>query len=1015
MKIAEFSVKNYQFTIIIFVMVIAIGINSLLTIPKSEDPTFRPPFFVLIAVYPGTSPTDMEELIADPIEKVVNELDDLKEVRSEMEDGLVVMRIEFKYGTDRDKKYDEVLREVNNLRPQLPQDLARLELRKFTPSDVRIIQTALLSETAPYSELEKYAKKLEDKLKKIKALKNVGSEAYPKQQVRLSLNFDKMAQYKIPLSRIIQAVQSENANIPAGNLEIDTKKFNVKTSGRYEDLEEVRNTVLSSSGTAMLRVRDVSDVSLQYEDETYFARLNGKRAVFVTCSMKDGENIMKVKDGVGKALAEFERDLPASLKFEKSFDQAEGVSKRLLSFLRDFIIAILLVVVTLVPLGLRASLVVMISIPLSLAMGLAFMQWAGYTINQLSVVGFVIALGLLVDDSIVVTENIARFLRLGYPPKEAAVAATKQIGLAVLGCTAVLIFAFLPLMFLPEASGDFIRSMPMAVTATVLASLLVSITIVPFLASLILKKEEDEHGNIFLRGLKWLISGSYRKLLHKAIANPFWTLFIAFAIFAGCVALIPVVGISVFPKSDKPQFLIDVQTPLGTSLYETDAIAKEVERILQRKKDIKSYTTNVGKGNPRVYYNVQQKNESPNFAEFFVQLHDMEAPEIERFVNALRKDFENYPKARIEVKQFEQGPPLEAPVAVRIFGDNLDSLHHLAGKVEEIVQNTKGTIYVNNPIKTQGMDLQVRINKEKAGLLGIPTVEIDRTIRLGIAGLNVGKFKPKDADEINLNITIPRTSRQSLEVFDKLFVTTATGVQVPIRQLADIQFKASPTVIKHLNQDRFVTVTAYTGSGFLVGKVIEEIENKVKALTFPKDYSYKMAGEIENRERAFGGLDTIIIITIFGILAILILEFRTFKSTLIVLSVIPLGIIGAVLILFFTGNTFSFTAVVGIIALMGIEIKNSILLVDYTNQLREGGMGLHEAIEEAGETRFIPIILTSLTAIGGLIPLVLENSPLYSPLALVIIGGLISSTLLTRVVTPVLYKLLPPKVEVKKN
>jgi multidrug efflux pump subunit AcrB len=1014
MKIAEFSVKNYQFTIIIFVMVIAIGINSLLTIPKSEDPTFRPPFFVLVAVYPGTSPTDMEELVVDPIEKKINELDDLKEIRTDIEDGLVVMRIEFKYGTDRDKKFDAVMREINNLRPQLPQDLVRLEVNKFTPSDVRIVQTALMSETAPYSELEKYAKKLEDRLKKIKALKNVGSEAYPKQQVRISLNFDKMAQYKIPLSRLIQAIQSENANIPAGNLEIGTKKFNVKTSGRYEALEQIRNTVLNSSGTAVVRIRDVADVSQQYENETHIARLNGKRAIFVTCSMKDGENIMNVKGAVGKALDEFRQEIPPSIKFEKSFDQSEGVTKRLLDFLRDFIIAIVLVVFTLIPLGLRASLVVMISIPLSLAVGLTFMQWTGYTINQLSVVGFVIALGLLVDDSIVVTENIARFLRMGYPPRVAAVEATKQIGLAVLGCTAVLIFAFLPLMFLPEASGDFIRSMPMAVATTVLASLLVSLTIVPFLASLILKKEEDEHGNFFLRGLKWLISGSYKKLLQRAIANPFWTLFVAFAIFAGCIALIPVVGISVFPKSDKPMFLIDVQAPLGTSIYETNLIAQDVERILAKHKDIKSYASNVGKGNPRIYYNVPQKNEAPNLAEFFVQLHPMETPEIGELIDKLREEFEGYPKARIEVKQFEQGPPVEAPIAVRVFGDNLDSLRVLAGKVEQIVLNTKGAIYVNNPLKTQSTDLQVKLNLEKAGLLGIPTVEIDRTIRLGIAGLNVAKYKVQDEDEIDINLTVPRTARQSIEVFDKLFVTNGAGTQIPLKQLADIQFKASPTSIKHLNQNRFVTVTGYVGSGFLSGNVIQNIETEIKKMKFPKDYSYKMAGEVENRERTFGGLDTIIIITIFGILAILILEFQTFKSTMIVLSVIPLGIIGAVLILFFTGNTFSFTAIVGIIALMGIEIKNSILLVDYTNQLREQGMGLNEAIEEAGETRFIPIILTSLTAIGGLIPLVLENSPLYSPLALVIIGGLISSTLLTRVVTPVLYKLLPPKVEVKE-
>jgi multidrug efflux pump subunit AcrB len=412
------------------------------------------------------------------------------------------------------------------------------------------------------------------------------------------------------------------------------------------------------------------------------------------------------------------------------------------------------------------------------------------------------------------------------------VEATKQIGLAVLGCTAVLIFAFLPLMFLPEASGDFIRSMPMAVATTVLASLIVSLTIVPFLASLILKKEEDEHGNFFLRGLKWLISGSYKKLLQKAIANPFWTLFIAFAIFAGCIALIPVVGISVFPKSDKPMFLINAQAPLGTSIYETNKIAQEVERILAKHKEIKSYASNVGKGNPRIYYNIPQKNEASNLAEFFVQLHPMEEPEIEELIDKLREEFEGYPKARIEVKQFEQGPPVEAPIAVRVFGDNLDSLRVLAGKVEQIVLNTKGAIYVNNPLKTQSTDLQVKLNLEKAGLLGIPTVEIDRTIRLGIAGLNVAKYKVQDEDEIDINLTVPRTARQSIEVFDKLFVTNGAGTQIPLKQLADIQFKASPTSIKHLNQNRFVTVTGYVGSGFLSGNVIQNIETEIKKMNF---------------------------------------------------------------------------------------------------------------------------------------------------------------------------------------
>lgn len=1015
MKIAEFSVKNYQFTIIIFIMVMAIGISSFFNIPKAEDPSFKPPFFVVIAVYPGTSPLDMEELVADPIEEVIYELDDIKEVRNNIDDGLSVTQIEFKYGSNRDDKYDEVVREINNLRSKLPADILSLEIRKFTPSDVKIVQVALMSETAPYRELEAQGEILKDELEKLKSLKNIDVEAFPKQQIRVSLNLVKMAQNKIPLNRVLGAIQSEDANIPAGSIEIADKKFNVKTSGNYESIEEIRNTIVSQAGNAVVRLKDVADVSQNYEEESYFARYNGKRAVFVTASMKEGGNLLLVKNDLNEILDKYQSNLPPNIQYEKVFDQSIGVAKRLNNFTRDFIIAIALVLLTLVPLGLRASFVVMISIPLSLAMGLAMLNFLGYTINQLSIVGFVIALGLLVDDSIVVVENIERFLRMGYKRKEASIAATKQIGLAVVGCTAVLIFAFLPLLFLPEASGEFIRSLPMAVITTVLASLFVSVTIVPFLASLILKNEENPEGNIFLRGLKWLISGSYRRLLNVAVVNPIWTLLIAFGIFVGCLMLVPLVGLSVFPKSDKPQFLITAETPLGTSLYETDKIARDVEKILKKNKEIKSYTTNIGKGNPRVYYNVTQKNESSSLAEFFVQTIDLETPELGKLIDELRDEFRNFTKARVEVIQFEQGPPLEAPIAVRVIGENLDTLRSLAFQMEALVKSIPGTIYTNNPLTTLNTDLKIEINKEKAGLLGIPTVEIDRTVRMGIAGLNVATYKDEKGDELDINVTLPKAQRQTMNAFDKMYIGANNGNLIPLRQLADVRLQASPTIIRHFNKERYVTITASVASGFLTTNITNEVLAKLEKFKFPKGYTYNLGGEAENSREAFGGLEAIIIITIFGILAILILEFKTFKSTLIVLSVIPLGIIGAVLILLASGNSFSFTAVIGLIALIGIEIKNSILLVDYTNQLREGGMGLDEAIEVAGETRFIPIILTTLTAIGGLIPLAWENSPLYSPLALVIIGGLISSTLLTRFVTPVLYKLLPPKIALKKE
>jgi multidrug efflux pump subunit AcrB len=1010
MKITDFSVKNYQFTLIVFVMLIAIGVNSLLNMPRGEDPDFQAPQFNVVVVYPGTSPKDLEELVVDPIEKRMNELDDIKHIVSRIDDGLAVIRVEFKYETDPDKKYQDVVREVDALRTQLPQDILNIDIQKFSPSDVNIIQVALLSETAPYKDLEAWSKKLKERLEKIKKLKNVDNWAFPQQQVRVSVQLEKLAQYNIPLNKVLGAIQSENVNIPGGSIEMGEKKFNVKTSGNYKSIDEIKNTIVSNVNGKLVYVKDVADVNFNYEEQTYLARLNGKRGVFVTASRKMGTNIFDVEKEIRPVLAQFQKELPANITYKQSFDNAHSVRNRLGGFARDFSIAIFLVLLTLLPLGLRASIVVMISIPLSLAIGLFLLDMFGITINQLSIVGMVVALGLLVDDSIVVVENIERYLRMGYNRREAAMAATKQIGLAVIGCTITLIFAFLPLMFLPEAAGDFIRSLPAAVVTTVLASLFVSLTIVPFLSSRILSNHENPEGNIFMRGLKRFISGSYRRLLNTAIARPVTTLLVALAIFAGSLALVPVVGFSVFPASEKPMFLINIQTPLGTSLQATNQVARYVEKEISNLPGLKNYAANIGRGNPRIYYNVVPQNDVSNYAELFVQLNETPPAEKIKLIDQLRVKFKDYPNAKIEVKDFEQGPPVEAPIAIRLFSEDLDTLRNLAFRVEDLLKKTPGTIYVNNELTTLKTDLRVKVNKQKAGMLGVPVHEIDRTIRMAVAGLNIGTYRKENGDEYNITVALPHEEHQTFDVFSKIYVSSVTGASIPLNQLADIKFETSPVTIKHYDKDRYTVTTAFVQSGYNTSKVTQGLLKQLDSMQFPANSHYVAAGEVEASQESFGGLGTIVLITIFGILGTLILEFKTFRGTLIVLSVIPLGIIGAVLMLLATGNTFSFVAVIGLIALIGIEVKNSILLVDYTDQLRKQGMSLDKAIQEAGEARFVPIILTTLTAIGGLLPLVLENNPLYSPLALVIIGGLISSTLLTRIVTPVLYKLLAPKI-----
>jgi len=1012
MRITEFSVKNYQFTLVIFVALFALGIAAMLNMPRSEDPVFDAPQYYIIAVYPGTSPKDMENLVVDPIEKKVNELDDIKKVNSVINDGVTVIGVFYKYGSNIDSKYQELVREVNALRKDLPQDLYSLDIQKASSSDVSIYQYAIVSENATFTQLRAQADKLKKELEKNKSLKDVKTSGYPDIRVNVELNIEKIAQYKIPLNNILGALQSNNVNIPAGSVNINTKKFNVRTSGKYANAEEIKNTIVSTSGTQIVYLRDIATVTEDYEEETDITRANGHRAVFVTAALKEKENIIAVDGGVKPVIEKFKRELPKSMAFIKVFDQHEGVEKRLNHFVRDFAIAILLVLITLLPLGFRASSVVMLSIPLSLAIGLALLNAFGYNLNQLSIVGFIVALGLLVDDSIVVVENIERFMRNGVNKRVAAIEATKQIGLAVLGCTAILIFAFLPLVFLPEASGDFIRSLPMAVILTIIASLFVSLTIVPFLSSIILANHESSEGNIFLRGLKKGIHLTYAVFLDRALKRPVITLLVAVGFFAGALALIPVIGFSLFPKSEKPMFMVNIETPEGTNLYETDRIAKYVEGELNKHKLIKTYATNVGKGNPRIYYNVIQQNEAENFAQIFVQLQPSTEPvQKQKFIDELRNTFQSYPNAKIQVKDFEQGPPIEAPIAIRLFGENLDSLRTLSYQVEDIFKSTPGTIYIDNPLSTQSTSLRVHINKEKAGMLGISIVDANRAVRLAVAGLNIGTFQNDINNDEDIHVTLPKTDKvQGFDVFKRLYVNNVMGTALPLNQIADVTFETSPNDIKHYDKNRYVAITAFIKSGYLTNNVNDAIVKKLEKLKFKEGYSYVVAGEVESKQESFGGLGTIILITVFGFIGVLILEFKSFKSTLIVLSVVPLGIIGAIGALLAVGYPLSFVAVIGLIALVGIEVKNTILLVDFTNQLRKQGQDIESAIREAGEVRFVPIVLTSLTAIGGLLPLALEWNPLYSPLAWVLIGGLISSTLLARLVTPVLYKLLPPDV-----
>lgn len=1018
MNISKYAIKNSSFTLIMVLMVAALGISSLFNMPRSEDPDINPPMFPIVIVYPGITPKDMEELVVKPIEKEVYGLDDIKRIKTNIQNGLAVITVEYQYNVKVDDKYQELIREVNSLRSKLPSDIYSMEVQKVTPSNVNVLQIALISENASRNELNKAADHLQDELEKVPTLKNVEIQGIGDREVRVDVNLAKLAQLQIPLNIVANAIQGETTSIPGGDIYEGTKSFNLKSNDNYQDIEEIKNTVVLSRTEGTILLKDIASVYYAYASPRHITRLNGHRSIFVVAALKGGTNISAAEKEYLPVIQKVKSSLNKNIDLKVNFDQAENVNRRLDHLGEDFLIAIGLVIITLLPLGGRASLVVMIAIPLSLGIGIILLNAFGYSLNQLSIVGLVVALGLLVDDSIVVVENIERWMRQGYSKMDSVLKGTQQISMAVLGCTVTLIIAFLPIALMPGPSGEFIRSLPLAVIFTILGSMIVALTVVPFLSVTILKPSKDEHGNFFLRLLQKAIHGSYAKLLDKALKHPKTTILIAIVIFIGSLLLTKVVGSSLFPASEKPQFLVDINAPLQSNIYYTDSLTKEIERALKKIPEVQYYSSNVGKGNPRIYYNVTQRNEQSDFAQIFVQLYpDVKPDKKVEIIESLRKKWTPYLNAKINVVNFEQGQAMAAPVEVRLTGENLDTLRNIAAQYEKIVSTTSGTMYTDNPVKNLKSDIRIDINKEKAQSLGVAIPSISKTVRMAVAGLNLGTYSNPNTknEDYNIVLSTNRPAYPSLEVLHTIYVNANNGTPVPLSQLANIHFETTQQSINHYNKSRTVSITAFVKNGFLNSDVINSVDANLQKLKLPEGYSYTMAGEMDNKKDSFNGFGSVILVTGFMFIAVLVLQFKTFKSTLIVLSVIPLGIVGAVLALFVTGNSLSFVATIGIIALAGIEVKNTILLVDFTNQLREQGMELNQAIEEAGEQRFLPIILTTLTAIGGLLPIAYSSNPLISPLAIVMIGGLITSTLLSRIVTPVVYKLIPPKLEVKKE
>jgi multidrug efflux pump subunit AcrB len=1007
--ITRFFVDRWQFTATLFCLLIALGIGAIVSIPKSEDPIVEFPGASVAVVLPGADAEQMERLVAIPIEDALNVIEDIREIRSSSSAGLAVVSIEFEWGVDAQEKYGEFVRELNLVRPDLPQGVVQVTTRRFNPAEASVVQLALTSPDASFRQLDAYARSLRDALERAPGIQQADVWGAPPTEVRVAVDLDRLAAYRLPLSAVASALQREGVDAPIGAVEGGGRRFNLQASGSFNSLDEIRAVTLRAEAGSVLRVGDIADVSWSNDQRAHITRYNGERAVFVSARARLGESIFPVLESAERRIDAFETTLPENITLERGFNQSETVADRLGQLGRDFAIAILLVLLTLLPLGFRASFVVMVSIPLSLAIGVAVLHALGYSLNQLSIAGFVLALGLLVDDSIVVTENISRRLREGLPPRDAAIAGVEEINIAVIGCTATLLLAFLPIMALPEGAGAFVRSLPLAVVATISASLLVALTIIPFLASRLMPQNATGKSNALLDVVMGAIHNFYRPALHFALGNPRKTVIAALSLFVLSLGLIPVLGFSLFPQNDSPYFLVEVSTPQGTAVSETDRAISFVDEVLASHPDIEWRFANTGRGNPQIFYNEIPPEQSANVGQVYARFREWHRREGEAELEEIRAQLDEYPGARITLRRFTNGPPIEAPIAVRISGPDLAAITELSAEVERILHETEGTRDISNPMAERLLDLDLNIDEGAASLRNVAAGAVDESLRIAVGGAEVAQFRDPAGDAYPVVLRAPREDAMSVDDLARLYVWNSEGGALPLSDLADPRLEAGPAEINRVQRERTATVTAYTETGFLISAVTAEVAERLQAIPLPAGYAISFGGQAEAQARSFSGLGPAIMIALFGIMAVLLLEFGSFAVTAVVAFVIPFGIMGGLVALFLGGESLSFTAIIGFIALIGIEIKNSILLVEFANQMRARGVPLQEAIENAGEVRFLPVLLTSVTAIGGMMPLLLEDSPLFSPIAMVLIGGLISSTLLARIVTPAMYLLLAPK------
>jgi len=1003
MSLTARALQHYRFVTVAVSALLLIGILSFLEMPRQEDPTMPTYVGIATAIYPGASVDEVEDRILEPLEEAINEMEEVERVESIALDGAGSVTGEFYEDIDTNEAYDLFVQRVAAVQRELPEGVTEVRLRAAKPSNVVVFQVAVHGPDAGADELRTWAEELEERLRGLPDAKSVEVDADLERELHVEVDPAALAAAGLSLTDVVRGIDAANAEIPGSLVHSDDDRLTVRAHDRFESLDDVAKTILTVIDGRPLLVEHVAAVTWGTEDARYVARHDGEPATLVSVTLKEGRNVFTLADDVKAVLADFEGDLPGELTATLVYDQSASVDRNLRTFFASLLqgrrVIVLLVAIVA---GWRPAIVVISALLLSVGISFGILHTLGVALQQISIVGLVIVLGLLVDNAIVVVEGILSARHQGMSPLDAARVGTERVASAVASSTATTVAAFVPMMRMEGSVGAFTRDIPLTVSVVLVVSLLVAITVTPLTGRRLFASERAVRPSGLSPWVSRVLEQRlYPRTLRIALARPWMVIVLATVVVGGCLGLAPLVGMNFFPAAEKNVFLVQVELPIGTSLRTTEAAAADVEEWVGARPDVIGVTTNVGRGNPQIYYNQFRGKEETHVAELMVTVDPSLSKDTERITREIRDAFADHPDLVVRAKPFVQGPPIGQPVSVELTGSDLARLARHAAELEESLREIPGAINVSNDLRAGATRLDLQVDPVKTARLGLARADVAREVRIALAGMPATVIREGD-DDVDVVVRVAAEGDESVADLGRILLPVPGSSPIPLAELTRPEISATYAAINHANLVRSVVVGADV-DGRLATEVLADLMPSIDALPLGPDEHVRIIGEDEERDRAFLSMLINAVVAIGLIYGILVLQFRSFVQPLVVFSALPVALVGSILGLLLGGWPFGFTAFIGLLALTGIVVNDAIVLVDQVNRERREGRDLHDAVMTGSITRLQPVLLTTATTIAGLLPLTLSGHSMWTPPGWVIIGGMALATGVVLVLVPTLY------------